>query len=132
MPLDARKLAHIVLATSRSFDARAQPVTFYLRQRDGSTSQLVLNVIWRVLGDFDPTLEAPTQSTTRLGTSDDILCAIKTTDITLQQLRACVYAAPGPQAPGAQPASRYILTNIEVAGMPPGGDRYYVSFAQQH
>ena len=131
MPLNTRKLAHLAQQNAKLFDARAQPITLVCRNRDGSTGSITIQAIWRILGDYDPVMEAPTQSTTRLGTSDDVLAEILTSAVTLQQLRSCLYAYPGPSAP-PEPATKYIPTNIEIAGMIPGGSRYFVSFAQQH
>jgi hypothetical protein len=141
MPLTARKLSHIRSMVRKTMAGRTQPILLTLRTPTGGTTTITVDAIWRVQADFDPTYQGPTNALTHLGTEADIIAEFNMSDVSLQQLKATLYAslAPnqssslqGPVALGAQPASRYTLTDIETAGIPEGGDRFITRWTRQH
>jgi hypothetical protein len=122
MPLTPRKLAHMAALWPRILQGRTQSVTLVCKNPDGSTSPLVVDAIWRVQGDDDPSLVR------RAG--NDILAIFLAADVSLAQLRFTVYAAPTTPT-GAEPATRYIITSITPKGFPPGADRLQVTLTRQ-
>jgi hypothetical protein len=137
MPLTAKKIAHIQSMVTRTLAGRTQPVVLTLRTPQGGTTTITVNGIWRVQADFDPAYEGPTNAITHLGTEPDIVAQFSMADVTLHQLKACIWAQllpnqDGSPLGGAQPATRYTLTDIETAGIPPGGDRFITRWTRQH
>lgn len=138
MPLDARKLAHIRTAQRMTFEGRAQPVTLTLRTPTGATEQRTVPAIWRPVMDTDRTLEGPTNATSRAGVEPDVMAIFDQADVSYAQLRATLYVtvppnpAGTPTVPSGFPAgAHFVLTDLEIAGMPPGGDRYFTLWTRQ-
>lgn len=130
MPLDARKIAHIKAKIPLINQGRTQPIAWVLKNADGSTTTHVIDTLWGPAQDADPTLGTPQSGTLAVGTADDILASVNGTDLSLAQLRSCIYATP--QSPLAdEPASRYLITTITPKGMMAGGDRYVVTLTRQ-
>jgi hypothetical protein len=117
---------------ARVQQGRAQTVILTCRTPTGGTSTITTTAVWRVMGDFDPTLEGATNSLTHLGAEPDINAIFDAAQITLAQLRSVLYATLGQDATGAQPAERYVLLDVEPIGMLPGGDRFFTKWSRQH
>ena len=132
MPLTARKVAHMRSMVAKTMAGRTQQVILTLRTPTGGTQTLTVNAVWRVMGDFDPTLEGANNDKYHLGAEPDINAIFNITDISLHQLRACLWATLGSDATGAQPATKYALLDVEPIGTPPGGDRFYTKWSRQH
>jgi hypothetical protein len=113
------------------FAGRAQSVILTLRTPVGGTTTLTINAVWRVMGDMDPTLSQTAADIETRATSPDVLAEFLESDVSLAQLRSCLYITLAAGV-GAQPASKYIIAAIEVRGMPPGGDRFLVHCMRQH
>jgi hypothetical protein len=131
MPLNARKIAHIRNQIARTHAGRSQQVMLTLRTDTGGTTTLVVNAVWRVMIDSDPTLEGAQNTRFKIGADDDINAMFDMKDITLHQLRSCIYAQLGSDATGAQPAQRYVLLDVEPVGLMPGGDRFFTKWTRQ-
>lgn len=128
MPLDAFKSAHILAKLALIDMGRTQQIVLTLKLANGTTTQLIVPAIWKPYHDMDPSLMEAGPGT---GTSeDDILASFNLADVSLAQMRSCIYAYP--QTPtGAEPANRYIVTSITPKGLLPGGDRIVVTFDRQ-
>jgi hypothetical protein len=130
MPLTPSKAAHIQNMVAKTFTGRSTSVILTLRTAGGGTTTLTVQAVWRVIIDDMPTYEGPTNALTHLGVESPIQAEFNAADVTLAQLRSCIYAtltSPGPN----QPASRYVLTDIEPTGMLPGGTRYFTRWTRQ-
>jgi hypothetical protein len=132
VPLNARKIAHIKARVKQIFAGRAQQVILTCRTGSGGTTTLTVNAIWRVMIDADPAIEGAQNTRFKIGADDDINAMFNTEDITLQQLRSCIYAELGQDATGAQPAKRYVLLDVEPVGIMPGADRFFTKWTRQH
>jgi hypothetical protein len=130
MPLDSRKIAHIKAKIALINLGRTQPICWVLKNADGSTTTHTVDTLWGPAQDADPTLGTPQSGTLAVGTSDDVLASVQGADLSLAQLRACIYAYPQ-SALDDEPASRYIITTITPKGMMTGGDRYVVTLTRQ-
>ena len=131
MPLTTRKLNHIAAKYAKVFAGRAQGVILTLRTSAGGTTTLTVNAIWRVMGDFDPTLSQQIADIETRATQPDVIAEFLATDVTLAQLRATISLTLAAGV-GAQPAQKYTVSLIEVRGLAPGGDRFNVHCMRQH
>jgi hypothetical protein len=84
------------------------------------------------MGDFDPTLEGANNDRYHLGAEADINAIFDLAQVSLAQMRSAIYAQLGSDATGAQPASKYVLLDVEPIGMVPGGDRLFTKWSRQH
>ena len=132
MPLNAAKIAHIKANIVKMNAGRQQQVILTLRTAGGGTSTLTVNAVWRVMGDFDPTYEGPNNVRFQGTVDADVEAIFNQADVTLPQLRACIWASLGSDATGAQPATKYTLMDIEPVGIMPGGDRFFTRWTRQH
>jgi hypothetical protein len=128
MPLTARKIAHIQAKQDALFQGRAQSIYLTCKRADGTTYQLTIQGIWREMADFDPVLDEQSLSENDANLAD-VHALFKASDITLQQLRSCIYATVD-ASPNAT-ATRFRLTSIAIKGMQPGGNRYYTTWNRQ-
>lgn len=112
-------------------NGRQQQVILTLRTPSGGTTTKTVNAVWRIDSDANPVWQGPTDALFHLGTQGDVVALFNESDITLQQLRACIYAQLGADAAGAQVAQKYTLLGIVPAGMMPGGDRFYTRWTRQ-
>jgi hypothetical protein len=131
MPLTTRKLAHITAMYAKVFASRSQQVILTMRTAGGGTTTLTIKAIWRVMGDYDPTLSQQIADIETRGTQPDVLSEFLQSDVTLPQLRSTIYLTLAAGV-GAQPAQKYVITFIEVKGITPGGDRFNVHCMRQH
>ncbi|MGI8825265.1 MAG: hypothetical protein ACR2JC_06440 [Chloroflexota bacterium] len=122
MPLNPAKAKHITAKLNALFLQRAQPVTLTLLAPGGATSTLTINAIFRLEQDADPTLGKEIV---------DAIMLCRTADVTLAQLRSCIYVQPAANSAAALLASKYLITSILPKGILPGGDRYIVSLDRQ-
>src|SRR5437588_7122308 len=122
MPLTARKIAHLKANIARVQQGRSQQIVLTCRTPSGGTSTLTVTAVWRVMGDFDPTLEGANNDRYHLGASPDVNAVFSLADVSLDVLRSCIWATLGADATGAQPATKYVLLDAEPIGMIPGGD----------
>lgn len=133
MPLDTRHINHIKNKMARTRVGRTQTVALVLKLPDNTTSTLTADALWRPMVDADPSL-APANRVVLgdagLGGSGDVLASFLATDVTLAQLRSCIYAYPASPYPD-EPATRYLITSITPRGMMAGGDRYVCTFTRQ-
>jgi len=129
MPLTPSKVARIQANVAKTFTGRTTSVTLTLRQAGGGTTTLVVNAVWRVLFDDMPSMQGPTNALTHLGVEAPVYAEFNSADITLAQLRSAIYAVPatGP----SEVATRYVLTDIEEAGMLPNATRYFTRWTRQ-
>jgi hypothetical protein len=133
MPLDTRKLKHIAAKLTPITQGRTQQITLVLRNPDGTTQTIQKPAIWRQAQDADPTLNPPSGSvpgSPHTGGVEDIVSLFNQTDISLSQLRSCIYAYPTSPL-SSEPANRYLLTSVTPKGMQPGGDRFIVTWTRQ-
>lgn len=129
MPLTARKLNHILDLQRKTFAGRSQIVTLYQRSPTGGLIEQRVSCIWRIQGDFDPTMEGASNDRYHLGADADINAVFDTRDVSLQQLRSTLYAVP--DDPTGQPSGKYVLLDVEPTGIQPGGDRYFTKWTRQ-
>lgn len=132
MPLTARKIKHIEKMQAKWFQGRTQLVILTMRTPTGGTTTKIIDAIWRVVADFDPLYEGPTNALTHLGTEADVIAEFDTDQLTHSELKSVLWAVLGANAEGVQPATKYTLTDIEVLGIPIGGDRYLTRWTRQH
>ena len=131
MPLTTRKLNHITAKYAKIFASRSQGVILTMRTGAGGTTTLQVNAVWRVMGDFDPTLSQQIADIETRATQPDVIAEFLATDVTLPQLRSTIYLTLAAGV-GAQPAQKYTIALIEVRGLAPGGDRFNVHCMRQH
>lgn len=130
MPLTARKVTHLTGKYASIMAGRSQTVNLTLRNADGTTSVLAVPAVWKPVWDSDPTRDGATVHPAEIGTANDIVAWFRTTDVTLVQLRSCIYASPASPGPG-ETSPRYTLVSIEARGIPPGGDRFVTEWVRE-
>lgn len=131
MPLTTRKLAHISAMYRKVFAGRSQAVVLTLRTPAGGTTTLTVQGVFRVMGDMDPTLHQLSADNETRATMPDVIAQFLEADVTLAQLRSCIYLTLAAGV-GAQPAQKYVIAAIDVRGMTPGGDRFICDCMRQH
>lgn len=130
MPLTPGKVARIRATVARTFQGRQQQVILTLRTPAGSTTTLTVDAVWRVMSDSEPAMEAGSNDRFHIG-GQDVVAIFNAADITLPQLRSCIWAVLGADATGAQPAIKYTVLHVEPFGMVPGSDRFYTIWTRQ-
>jgi|SRR5579884_2027776 len=120
MPLNTRKLNHLHDLLVRAMAGRSQDVILTLKAADGSTSTLTVPAIFRLSVDADPRLAGHSGSPG----APDVLAQFMQTDVTLDQLRACVKITLPPGTTGPDLANAYAIRSIAIKGLQPGGDRF--------
>lgn len=132
MPLDARKIKHIMDKWPMVVLGRQQELTLTFRTVNGNTV-LTVPVLWKVMDDRDPTLTQENhQLPAGLGGQSDAVGIFLSTDVTYQQLRSCIFAMLAPGSPAPDIAKKFILAGIEPYGMLPKPGRYYTAWMRQH
>ncbi len=132
MPLDARKIKHIMDKWPMVVLGRQQEITLTFRTVNGNTV-LTVPVLWKVMDDRDPTLTQENhQLPAGLGGQSDAVGIFLATDVTYQQLRSCIFAMLAPGSPAPDIAKKFILAGIEPYGMLPNPGRYYTAWMRQH
>ncbi|HZU13905.1 MAG TPA: hypothetical protein VFB58_13770 [Chloroflexota bacterium] len=126
MPLTPRNIAHIQAKLATIWEGRTQPVVFTLRQAGGGTTTLTVNALWHPNADLDPAYADPQGH----APGADVLCMVAGTDMTLQQIRSALYAAPQSLLAN-EPATRYLITSLTPRGTMAGGDRYVLTLTRQ-
>lgn len=129
MPLTPRAASHIKAKLALMWEGRTQPIVFTLRTVTGGvpgTTTLTVDAVWHVNDDADPAYS----ETAGRRPLPDILAMVNAADITLAQLRSCLYAAPQSLLAN-EPATRYLITAIQPKGTMAGGDRYMLTLARQ-
>jgi hypothetical protein len=116
---------------AKIFAGRSQTVVLTCRTGAGGTTTLNKPAVWRVQGDMDPSLSQTAADIETRATSPDVIAEFLETDVTLAQLRSCIYITLAAGV-GAQPATKYTIAAIDVRGMTPGGSRFVVNCMRQH
>lgn len=128
MPLTTIRANHIKNKLPKITQGRTQLIDLTLKNPDGTTWTLSVNAIWKPDHDVDPVLSAIGPRAASV--ADDIVSVFLQSDVTLAQLRACIYAQPHTPI-GAEIANRYILMSITPKGLLPGGDRFVCTWTRQ-
>jgi hypothetical protein len=130
VPLTAAKLAHLTALYAKVVLFRQQAVTLTLRQSGGGTTTLGVNCVFKPLADLDPAFDPVGAGISDIKGADAYAMFLET-DVTLAQLRSCLYLTINSPVGSDLVASRYIPTSIAAKGLPAGGDRYLVTFERQ-
>jgi len=132
MPLDARKIAHIMEKWPMVVLGRQQQIVLTLRTNAGNLD-ITVPVLWKVMDDRDPTLTQENHVIPAgLGGQSDAVGIFLQSDVTYQQLRGCIFAQLAPGSPAPDVATKFILAGIEPYGIIPGQGRYYTLWQRQH
>lgn len=130
MVLTPAKLNHVAKRLKDTLKGRAQQVNLTLKNGDGSTSVLQVSGILRPSQDADPAFD-PGSPTAAPPHDADAVLLVAMADVSLVQMRSCIYVEPGQHGIGAEPAQRYIPTSIAIKGLAPGGNRMIVTLERQ-
>lgn len=95
------------------------------------TNTLQINGIWRVMEDADPTLSEINIAVMRTAEKPDVIAHFLESDISLAQLRSCIYAYPTTPV-GVNPANHFLLAHVDVRGLQPGGSQLITYWMRQH
>jgi hypothetical protein len=121
-------MKHITAKLDAIWQNRTIQMRLVLRQPDGGTVTLTVNGIFKLIQDEDPTIFVQ-QGLDSIHNADAV-ALLKTDDITLSQIRGCMYLEPQTTW-GSSIVTRYLVTGVAMKGMLPGGDRYVLSLDRQ-
>lgn len=130
MVLTTAKVNHVAKRLKDTLKGRSQLVNLTLKNGDGTTTVLAVNGVLRPNQDADPSFDPGSPTALSPHTADAVLL-VALADVSLSQMRSCIYLELAAHGTGAEPAQRYLATSIAIKGIGPGGDRMIVTLERQ-